>query len=210
MRNTISLLRAIRNNLRSAKKSLKGATRGILQRVCPTLLYLREYGSAVKRSFEPNSLNRDKFFNEFIRTCRELKCLQIGVKENIGKKFGPNWTSVDLYDTREFIDYHYDITALKFADESFDAVVCHSILEHVAYPQKAIGELHRVLKVGGRIWVQLPFSFFYHPRPKDFWRASPDGLRIWMEDFDEIVCACHSWTGSSLTLSTYFYGKKRA
>lgn len=209
MRKVTSLIHAAKNNLWAAKKSLKAAAREILKKVCPTLLYLQQYRSAAKRAFELNSYNRDKLFDEFIMSCQKLKCLQIGVKENIGKKFGPNWTSVDLYDMRDFIDYHYDITNLKFADESFDAIVCHSILEHVAYPQKAIGELYRVLKVGGRIWVQLPFSFFYHPHPKDFWRVSPDGLRIWMEDFEEIACACHSWTRSSLTLSTYFYGKKK-
>ena len=181
-----------------------------LKRVSPTLFYLSEYRRVLKNHFEPNAKAKDKLFNEFIDSCQELNCLQIGVKDNVSKKFGPNWTSVDLYDTREFVDYNYDIHDLKFEDNSFDAAVCISILEHVTHPQKAVQELHRVLKHGGIIWIQVPFCFYYHAHPGDYWRVSPEGLRIWMEDFDEITCACHSWTGSPLALSTYFHGKKKA
>ncbi|WP_254658054.1 class I SAM-dependent methyltransferase [Pleurocapsa sp. PCC 7327] len=127
----------------------------------------------------------------------------------MGKKFGPNWISVDKYDKREFIDYHYDIHDLKFEDESFDAAVCWSILEHVPYPQKAIAELHRVLKPNGKIWVQLPFHYPFHEEPKDYWRVTPDGLRIWLEDFDEIACGCDFWAKTPTIAATYFYGTKR-
>lgn len=114
-----------------------------------------------------------------------------------------------IYDTREFIDFNYDIHDLKFEDNSFDVAVCLSILEHVPYPQKAIAELHRVLKPGGEIWVQLPFSYPYHEGPQDYWRASPQGLRIWMEDFDEIKCGAFLFTRTALVASSYFYGTKK-
>lgn len=38
---------------------------------------------------------------------------------------------------------------IPFPDEYFDIVFCSSALDHVANPQKAIGEIHRVLKPGG-------------------------------------------------------------
>lgn len=79
------------------------------------------------------------------------------VKDNVGKKYGSNWVSVDKFDMSDFIDYHYNIHDLPFEDESFNAVSCISILEHVPHPLKAISELKRVLKPGGRIWVQLPW-----------------------------------------------------
>jgi ubiquinone/menaquinone biosynthesis C-methylase UbiE len=107
------------------------------------------------------------------------------------------------------IDRHDDIEALKFNDESFNAAVCWSVLEHVPHPQVAIRELYRVLKPGALIWVQLPFLFPYHASPNDFWRVTPSGLRIWMQDFEEIACACDYWAGTRLVAATYFYGKKR-
>lgn len=150
-----------------------------------------------------------RLFQQMLDSSKDSKCLQIGVKEHHGAKFGPNWVSVDLYDTREFIDFNYDIHDLKFEDDSFDVAVCLSILEHVPYPQKAISELHRVLKPGGKIWVQLPFAYPYHEGPQDYWRASPQGLRIWMSDFDEIKCGAFLFNRTALVASSYFYGTKK-
>ena len=153
---------------------------------------------------------RDELFDEFLTRHTAKKCLQIGVKDSVGAKFGDNWVSVDKYDTRAFIDYHYDIHDLRFEDESFEAVVCWSILEHVPYPLKAVSEMSRVLKPGGEIWVQLPFLFPYDEAPKDYWRVTPDGLRTWMEDFEEITCGCDFWARTSLVAATYFHGRKGA
>jgi SAM-dependent methyltransferase len=184
-----------------------------LKLVSPFLYYVIAYKRAsyqVRASYNvpAETSTREQLFSEFLAQSEGKKCLQIGVKESIGAKFGPNWVSVDKYDKRDFIDYNYDIHDLKFEDGSFDAVVCWSILEHVPYPQKAISELHRVLKPGGQIWVQLPFLFPYHEGPKDYWRVSPDGLRIWMEDFKEISCGCVYFTRTSLVAATYFHGAK--
>jgi ubiquinone/menaquinone biosynthesis C-methylase UbiE len=44
-----------------------------------------------------------------------------------------------------------DITALPFADNSFDGVTCGYVLEHVPEPAKALSEISRVLQKGGRM-----------------------------------------------------------
>ena len=180
----------------------------------PLLYYIIAYKMAARkviRSYSQNCLtdSRDRLFNEFLNRCHGKKCLQIGVKENFSKKFGPNWISVDKYDRRDFIDYNYDINNLEFEKDCFDAIVCLSILEHIPCPQKAINELHRVLKPGGEIWIQSPFLFPYHEAPKDYWRITPDGLRIWMENFNEISCGCDFWDRTSLVAATFYHGKKK-
>lgn len=43
-----------------------------------------------------------------------------------------------------------DAEALEFADESFDAVCCLNALHHIPDIPKALAEIHRVLKKGGR------------------------------------------------------------
>lgn len=48
------------------------------------------------------------------------------------------------------------IEALPFQDGQFDAVVCLEVLEHLADERQAIGELRRVLKVGGELVLSVP------------------------------------------------------
>jgi SAM-dependent methyltransferase len=151
---------------------------------------------------------RARLFSEFLRKAQGPS-LQISIKDEIGRKFGSNWVSIDRYDYGPQIDRHDDIENLKLPDSSFEAAVCWSVLEHVPHPQKAVAELYRILKPGGLIWVQLPFLYPYHQSPQhDFWRVTPSGLRIWMEDFETIACACDYWSRSRLVAATYFYGRK--
>ncbi len=44
-----------------------------------------------------------------------------------------------------------DLCSLTADDESFDVVFVHGVLEHIANPQRAIFEIHRVLKLGGLV-----------------------------------------------------------
>ncbi len=48
-----------------------------------------------------------------------------------------------------------DVQALPFADDRFDAVVCGYGIIHVPDPARALGELCRVLKPGGRLAVSV-------------------------------------------------------
>jgi ubiquinone/menaquinone biosynthesis C-methylase UbiE len=48
---------------------------------------------------------------------------------------------------------------LPFADASFDRIICTETLEHVADAQRALRELARVLRPGGRVAVSVPHLF---------------------------------------------------
>lgn len=201
---------------------LKHGVRGLVTRLrgagmsyMPTAAIVISYSKAAREMRTKPNEEVEELREQFLAATAGKRCLQIGVKEGYAAKFGPNWVSVDLYDMRDFIDYHYDIVDLKFSDADFDAIYCQSILEHVPDPQRAIGELYRVLRPGGAIWMQLPFVFPFHEYPKDYWRVSPDGLRIWMRDFKELSCGTcfmgaesHRTLGKALTISTYFHGVK--
>lgn len=51
-----------------------------------------------------------------------------------------------------------DILELDFDDNSFDLVICNHVLEHIPDDTRAMRELFRVLKPGGKAILQVPFS----------------------------------------------------
>ena len=147
----------------------------VLRRHLPRTFYWIQYHRML-RNIEDRTREKHALFRDLIASASDKPCLQIGVRD---AKYAPHWTSVDRYDRAAYIDYADDIHDLQFADGTFDIVVCNAILEHVEDPQRAIRELRRVLKIGGRIWVEVPFLFPYHPAPEDYWRVTLSGLRIW-------------------------------
>lgn len=78
-----------------------------------------------------------------------------------------------------------DVYALDFADDSFDVVHVHQMLQHVANPVAAITEIRRVLKPGG----------IFAAREVDYggviWHPALPGLAAWMTAYQ----AVHRWNG---------------
>jgi SAM-dependent methyltransferase len=72
------------------------------------------------------------------------------------------------------------------ANDSVDCVLTVSTLEHVRYPAKVVAEIHRILKPGGTIFVEVPFIFPYHADPDDFYRFSHRGIQILCEAFERL------------------------
>lgn len=61
-----------------------------------------------------------------------------------------------------------DITSIPEKDESFDAILCSEVLEHVPDPVLALKELARLLKPGGTLLVTAPFCSLTHFAPYHF------------------------------------------
>lgn len=74
------------------------------------------------------------------------------------------------------VDVLADARQLPFKDNSFGAVLMESLLEHVREPEKVIEETLRVLKKGGKVFVEVPFMYPYHSAPYDFRRYTLQGL----------------------------------
>ena len=85
------------------------------------------------------------------RCLREKLTVLPGVKYTAGDKFTPGYSY-----PRGTIDL--DITAMPFADGSFDLILCSHVLEHVPEDQRAMTELHRVLAPGGMAILMVPIA----------------------------------------------------
>ncbi|MBR9682920.1 class I SAM-dependent methyltransferase [Candidatus Woesearchaeota archaeon] len=72
---------------------------------------------------------------------------------------------------------HSDAHNLPFKNNSFDAVFCNTVLEHVKEPNQIIKEIKRVLKPQGKLLISIPFLQEIHSDPDDYQRYTPEGLR---------------------------------
>ncbi|MEI6048941.1 MAG: class I SAM-dependent methyltransferase [Bacteroidota bacterium] len=90
-------------------------------------------------------------------------------------KIHPRIKNLDIISGHQ-IDIVGFVEDIPCPDESFDLVVTQECLEHVKDPFKGMNEMYRVLKKGGKIYLQLPFIIGYHPGPTDFWRFTVEGI----------------------------------
>lgn len=86
-----------------------------------------------------------------------------------------------------------DIHQMPFPDNSQEAIICASVLEHVENPFIASAEIYRTLKPGGYCYVFVPFLFYYHApisgEYKDYWRFTEDGVRHLFRQFQKMEVA---------------------
>lgn len=112
------------------------------------------------------------------------KTLEIGAygRPSYGRFF-PNKIGLDIR-PGPGVDVVGSVYKLPFKDNEFDIALCLVVLEHLEDPQKAIIEIKRILKPGGKIFVSVPFMFPMHDTPNDFWRFTKYGLKILFKDWD--------------------------
>jgi SAM-dependent methyltransferase len=73
------------------------------------------------------------------------------------KKQQINYRSMDLY--MEIVDDKVDITDMNiYQDGRFDFFICSHVLEHVPEDIRAMRELYRILKMGGKGIVMVPIN----------------------------------------------------
>jgi SAM-dependent methyltransferase len=60
----------------------------------------------------------------------------------------------------------------------FGTIFCLSVLEHCRQPFAMAENLTRLLVPGGRLCVSVPFAWKFHGYPSDYWRFTPEGVKL--------------------------------
>lgn len=147
-----------------------------------------------------DSLDRERLLFEFLKketTVFQQKnlLLHIAPEPNIRKVFEEAdhviYVRADI--SRKRVDVQMDITRLSFANNTFDALLCSHVLEHIPNDKVAISELFRVLKPGGWAVLQVPISWELEKTIEDpecakknkrkRYFGDPDHLRIYGPDY---------------------------
>ncbi|MDO8265164.1 MAG: methyltransferase domain-containing protein [Candidatus Parcubacteria bacterium] len=141
----------------------------------------------------------DKFFDEKIREIAKEKIIRdigggvafkkgLAGYEDIFK--GKDYKILD-YNPKYHPDILGDIHNLPFEDESVDAIICKQVLQCALNPNKACEEIYRVLKKGGKCYVEVPFlyCFWCNGTCEDYYRFTEKGLRYLFRKFSSIeIC----------------------
>ena len=72
------------------------------------------------------------------------------------------------------LDYVGDIWDIKEQDNTFDAILCTEVLEHIPYPIEAIKEFSRLLKKNGQLILTAPSNCLRHMDPYFFYSGFSD------------------------------------
>ncbi|MBK8842631.1 MAG: class I SAM-dependent methyltransferase [Saprospiraceae bacterium] len=133
-----------------------------------------------------NLANREKWLEEILRKIpKGLTILDAGAGELRYKKFCShlNYVSQDFGEyngngdgfgmqTGEWdqtrIDILCDIINIPVMDNSYDAIMCIEVFEHLPDPVKAINEFSRILKPNGYLIITAPLSSLTHFAPFHF------------------------------------------
>jgi SAM-dependent methyltransferase len=100
------------------------------------------------------------------KDCEHLTYISQDTAEYDGKGDGAGLQTGE-YDFGK-IDIISDIIAIPRENNAFDNILCTEVLEHVPYPDKAVAELARVLKPGGKLILTVPFASLTHFAPHHY------------------------------------------
>lgn len=75
------------------------------------------------------------------------------------------------------LDYVGPLHEMPIEDDSFDAVLCTEVFEHLEWPRESAKEIYRVIKPGGKLYLTVPMAHDEHQVPYDFFRYTSFGLQ---------------------------------
>ncbi len=125
----------------------------------------------------------DRFLQQFIHHYKGT-LYDLGAGESPYKNFflqhAQQYIAVDwagsLHNTKA--DIAADLNhPLPISSEVADTVVSLSVMEHLCEPQTMLNEAYRILKPGGSLVMQVPWQWWIHEAPYDFFRYTPYGLK---------------------------------
>lgn len=87
---------------------------------------------------------------------------------------GIDWSKNNNYIKADIVSDLNEV--LPIEDGVADNIVCFQVLEHLSEPQIMLNEAFRILRPRGRIFLSVPFQWWVHEAPWDYFRFTQYGL----------------------------------
>ncbi len=130
---------------------------------------------------EPNKLSRDKWvIQELLKIPKGFRLLDVGAGTSPYRIFCKHL----IYESQDFCQldpqqmggknyplhtFASDVCSIPAPDATYDAILCTEALEHFPRPIEAIGEMVRLLKMGGTLFLTAPLGSGLHQKPYHYY-----------------------------------------
>lgn len=125
----------------------------------------------------------DKFLEKYSKYYKgnlyDLGCGEAPYKEYflqyVDSYVGVDWTKTLHYLRADVVS---DLNKkIELDDAVADTIISLSVMEHLCEPQIFLNESYRILKKDGVMILQVPWQWWIHESPYDFFRYTPYGLK---------------------------------
>lgn len=97
----------------------------------------------------------------------------------VDKYIGVDWTNT-LHNSKA--DIISDLNKkIEIENDFADTIISLSVMEHLCEPQIFLNESYRILKKDGTIILGVPWMWWIHEAPHDYFRYTPYGLKYMFE-----------------------------
>ena len=96
-----------------------------------------------------------------------------------------------------FLDFEQDLNQnLEIESNTFNAIILSDVLEHIRKPEILLHETYRVLQKDGVLLMNVPFFYWLHEHPFDYFRYTQYALRSMAEDCGYTVIELKPYGGA--------------
>jgi SAM-dependent methyltransferase len=96
-------------------------------------------------------------------------------KQYVDEYIGVDWSNT-IHNSKA--DIVSDLNKkINLEDNYADTIVSLNVLEHLCEPQVFLNECYRLLKDDGTLILHIPFQWWIHEQPYDYFRYTPYGLK---------------------------------
>jgi len=125
----------------------------------------------------------DKFLEKYSKYYKG-KLVDLGCGEALYKSYflqyadeyiGVDWTKT-LHNSKADIVSNLN-EKIELEDDFADTIISLSVMEHLCEPQVFLNEAYRILNNEGYMILQVPWQWWVHEAPHDYFRYTPYGLK---------------------------------
>ncbi len=130
------------------------------------------------------------FYDRYLRIYAKGKLLDLGCgkvplfaayKDYIQDNICVDWS--DTFHKNVYLDLEHDLNKkLPIQDNEFDTIILSDVLEHIKNPDLLWKEMNRVLKKDGILIMNVPFFYWLHEVPHDYYRYTEYALKKFADD----------------------------